>query len=87
MAKKGRLEDKEFRKSILKRDKNTCQMCKKKKSARGLEVHHIIKWATGIFLRYDPLNCITLCKPCHYSIRNKECHYISFFQGIINDKK
>jgi 5-methylcytosine-specific restriction endonuclease McrA len=86
MAKK-RLEDKKFRVNILKRDKYTCQMCKRKKSGRGLEVHHIIKWATGIFLRYDPLNCITLCKSCHFSIRNKESHYITFFQGIINGKK
>lgn len=84
---KERFEDKKFRSQILKRDKHTCQMCRRKRTGRSLEVHHIIKWATSIGLRYDPSNCITLCKQCHYSIRNKESHYIMFFQGIINDKK
>lgn len=82
----SRFEDKKFRASVIKRDKHTCQMCNKKKASRALQVHHIIKWSLSILLRYDILNCITLCKPCHFSIRNRESHYIRLFQEIINAK-
>lgn len=79
---------KEFRLSVLKRDKFLCQMCKSKKR---LNVHHIIKWSLASSLRYDVSNGITLCGDCHKSINGKESSYIQYFMSIIrrnnNDRK
>lgn len=51
---------------ILIRDKTKCQMCFNRAEA----VHHIIPWTDCYkqedqHLRYDPENCISLCKECH----------------------
>lgn len=70
----------EFRKSVLKRDKFTCQMCKQKKK---LNVHHIVKWSSASSLRFDVSNGITLCQNCHKEISGKESCYISYFDEII----
>jgi len=74
---------KQCRTETLKRDKYTCQMpgCNHKKQ---LQVHHIKKWASASALRFDPMNCITLCRHCHYSIKGKESHYEALFMEIIN---
>ena len=51
-----------IRKQVLKRDKETCQICKKKKKTK-LHIHHIIKKTEG---RNDCLdNLITCCPSCH----------------------
>ena len=90
MARKRRDETpeyKEFVSAVLKRDKHTCQMpgcnCRYRKK---LEVHHIIRYADSVNLRHEVGNGITLCKKCHYEIRNKEKHFIEMFMRIINDK-
>lgn len=80
-----RREDAALRAEVLKRDKHTCQMCKKKK--KKLEIHHIHKWANAVHLRFDPGNCITLCSSCHFSIRNKEEYYEQFFYEILHGKR
>ena len=74
---------KDFRKSVLKRDKFKCQMpgCKNKKN---LQVHHISKWTGASSLRYETSNGITLCKYCHKSVTGKESHYEHVFREIIN---
>lgn len=82
--KKAREQDNELRAEVLKRDKNTCRMCNKKK--RKLQIHHIQRWADAISLRFEVSNCISLCSACHYSIRNKEVHYISYFYSILRKK-
>ncbi|MGI0023168.1 MAG: HNH endonuclease [Nitrososphaeraceae archaeon] len=67
-----------WRKSILKRDNYTCQMCQK----RGGELHsHHIK-PKGKFwdLRTDINNGICLCRICHFSINGKEHLYEHFFK-------
>lgn len=76
---------KQFRLSVLKRDKHTCRMpgCGSKQK---LHVHHIKKWSKAHALRYDISNGITLCKKCHSSISNKESHYESLFTTIINEE-
>lgn len=76
--------DKDLNKKVRKRDKMTCQMCKKKKTARALQIHHIIRWADNPALRYDMGNLISLCKPCHYSIRNQESIWAPYFINILN---
>lgn len=74
---------KQCRKDTLKRDNKRCQMpgCTSKKN---LQVHHIKPWSKASSLRYDPSNCITLCRSCHDSIKGKEAHYESLFLEIIN---
>ena len=68
-------ELKTFSKSILKRDKYTCQECgDKNRKGRGsrinLEVHHIIAIKEDHNLALDPNNAITLCKTCHIKTGN-----------------
>lgn len=53
---------KESRKHILVRDGGCCVLCR---SSSDLQVHHVKKWASHPELRCDPLNLVTLCKPCH----------------------
>ena len=74
---------KDFRKSVLKRDKFKCRMpnCGSK---RNLNVHHIQTWARASSLRYEPANGITLCRYCHKSINGKEHHYENLFRKIID---
>ena len=54
------------RANILSRDNYKCQLC----FDRAKHVHHIIPWSTcnkseDEQLRFDPENCICLCKECH----------------------
>ena len=79
--------NKELNKKIRKRDNYTCQMCKKKKHALSLEIHHIQRWADAPTLRYAESNLITLCKKCHKSIRGKEVYYQAYFIGVLYDNK
>ena len=52
---------------IFARDNGQCQLCLK----RAKQVHHIIPWNDCFKpedkqLRFDPYNCIALCKDCHF---------------------
>jgi 5-methylcytosine-specific restriction endonuclease McrA len=78
------IEYEKCRKNVLKRDKRKCQMpgCSSKSK---LHVHHIKPWSKASSLRYDENNCITLCKTCHESIKDKEHHYESMFIEILNN--
>jgi predicted restriction endonuclease len=60
---RARIEYKEWRTAVFKRDNYTCQMCK----VRGvyLEADHIKPFAFHPELRYDVSNGRTLCRPCH----------------------
>ena len=78
---------KEFRLSVLKRDKFSCQMCKKKGKSNKLHVHHIMKWSSASSLRYDIDNGITLCSDCHNLVTGKESHYASYLTQLINKKR
>jgi len=74
---------KEWRTAVLKRDGYKCQMpgcdCKYRK---WLQAHHIMRWADAPRLRYEVSNGLTLCKKCHYSIRNIENNFIGLFSKI-----
>ncbi len=50
-----------FREEIRKRD-SQCVLCGE---IGRLDVHHIVSWVESELGRYDPMNCVTLCKPCH----------------------
>lgn len=75
-----------WRKSVLKRDKHTCQMpgCRRRKT---LEIHHIRTYAKNPTIRTDVNNGITLCRECHKSIRLYEDVYAPLFDNIIRDKR
>jgi 5-methylcytosine-specific restriction endonuclease McrA len=77
---------KDWRLSVYKRDKFTCQMpgCKSK---RQIQAHHIRKWSTASALRYDLDNGITLCRQCHDSISKSEEYYEALFIDIVRSKK
>jgi len=69
--KKQRIKfSRELQKSILERDKYTCQIC----NQRGgqLQVDHIQPWSKFIELRFDIDNCRTLCMSCHYKLTFKK---------------
>lgn len=77
---------KDWRLSVYKRDKFTCQMpgCKSK---RQIQAHHIRKWSIASALRYDLDNGITLCRQCHDSISKSEEYYEALFIDIVRSKK
>ena len=58
--------DAHFSDTVRTRDRHTCQRCRKvypEKSA-GLHAAHIVTRRVAS-TRYDLLNCISLCYPCH----------------------
>jgi len=77
---------KDWRIKVYKRDKFKCQMPGCKKKNRGLNAHHIQKWASASTLRYDIDNGITLCRMCHERVTGHEQHYQRLFQDIVRRK-
>lgn len=73
-----------LRAEVRKRDQYRCQFphCRYKSKTK-LQVHHILKWSTNYYLRYEPTNCISLCPRCHKFITGKEDYYVRMFQLII----
>lgn len=63
-------EIKNWRKSVFKRDKYTCQKCGK--VGGELNAHHIKPFASFPDLRTDISNGLTLCKNCHINIHKKQ---------------
>ena len=63
-----------FRKAVLRRDKYTCRKCKSKKF---LEVHHIKPWAKFKKLRFKVSNGITLCRSCHAKVDKSRRYFLS----------
>jgi hypothetical protein len=61
-----------FSKSIMKRDKFTCNICKK--VGGNLVAHHMNSYHYDIDGRFAEENCITLCKLCHKNF-HKEYGY------------
>jgi 5-methylcytosine-specific restriction endonuclease McrA len=67
---RGKSEYKEWRLKVFERDNYTCQDCGDHNySGRGqtmqLHPHHIKPFATFPELRYEVINGVTLCPPCH----------------------
>lgn len=53
-----------WRISVYKRDKYTCQKCQDA-TGHNLHAHHIINYSSCLELRFDINNGITLCNNCH----------------------
>lgn len=77
-------EYKQWRYSVMARDKFECQICHRKTQ---LEVHHVLKWANFPHLRYVQSNGISLCETCHDTVTGREEEYVQQFQQIIALKK
>jgi 5-methylcytosine-specific restriction endonuclease McrA len=71
----------EWRLAVFTRDKFTCQKC----GAKGIELnaHHIKKFADHPELRMFVPNGITLCEPCHESLKYKEHLFATELQGKV----
>lgn len=82
-----RRKDKDLRREALKRDNNTCQLCKKKHKPRFLQIHHILMWSRAVTMRFEVENVISLCYWCHKSIRGHEHNYQQLFLGLNYEKK
>lgn len=63
-------ELKQWRESVFKRDKYTCQNCKN----HGVKIHahHIKFWAEYPQFRFQLSNGLTLCENCHGKIHGKD---------------
>lgn len=66
---RARLQFKNWRRAVFKRDNFTCQKCGDSKGG-NLEAHHIKEFSKFIELRFDINNGITLCKKCHKETDN-----------------
>ena len=71
-----------WRRDVKKRDGHQCQWagCKKK---RGLNIHHIRRWAEFPTLRFVIGNGITLCYEHHKAIQGQEDNYAIMFLKIL----
>lgn len=67
---------------IKKRDKYTCQICKKKfpKNTSKLQIHHI----DYDKMNSDSENLITLCIQCHGKINAKRTFWYGYLYGIVS---
>lgn len=77
-----------WRRKVLQRDHNTCQMpgCKCNANAK-LNVHHIIRWQDSRSSRYDIDNGITLCRNAHKAITGKEQEFQDLLFTIVRYNK
>lgn len=73
---------KDWRIKVYKRDKFKCQMPRCRSKSR-LQAHHIRRWSSASFLRFDPNNGITLCGRCHKEVTGHEQQYESLFLEIV----
>ena len=74
-----------WRNEVYNRDKHNCQWpgCIRR---RGLNAHHIRRWANFPTLRFLVNNGITLCKIHHKFIKGREDDYIILFNQILQMK-
>ena len=77
-------EYRNWRTYIYERDKYTCQMCDK--IGGKIEAHHIRRYCDYPELRFIEDNGITLCRECHYSVKDDEIGYVNIFKNILESK-
>jgi 5-methylcytosine-specific restriction endonuclease McrA len=68
---------------VRERDGNACAYPGCKKRRWNLECHHILPWSQFPKLRYEPGNCIMLCKKCHKKVSGHELLYAGMFFQIV----
>ena len=81
---RNNLAYKECRRLVTLRDKNRCRIPGCKYRGKKLEMHHISTFAGTINLRYEPKNCLLLCKSHHRMVTGKESYYAPMLNSIVN---
>jgi len=76
-------EYRQWREFVFKRDDFTCMMSECGKRGGKLNANHIKPFSTHKELRLIVSNGITLCVPCHQSIRGKEMKFKKQFIQVI----
>ncbi len=76
-------EYRQLRITVLKRDKFKCVFCDE---TQNLEVHHIYSFASFPAGRFDPMNCLTLCRYHHKLTPNYGSKEKAFSRQIINSQ-
>lgn len=74
---------KQWHKKVLRRDNYVCRVADNNCEGR-LEVHHILRWADHVELRYQTNNGITLCHAHHPFRKSEEKRLITIFQDIVS---
>lgn len=78
---KLRRQLRQWSRDVMMRDHFTCVVCH---SVGGkLNAHHIKKFSDHPDLRLVVSNGVTLCEPCHISVRRKEQEYQEIFASIV----
>lgn len=80
---RGRVEYRDWRKSVFERDEYTCQCCKT--IGGNLRGHHILNFSDNEDLRFNVDNGITLCNKCHDFGQENSFH--SIYGGKNNTKE
>lgn len=80
MLLRGSMEYGDWRKAVFARDDYTCQLCYER--GGKLAAHHIREYAKYPDLRLTLSNGITLCWPCHQSVKGEERLYETTFYDI-----
>lgn len=62
------------------RDENRCQWCNKYVEGSDSHPHHIIHKGGSLYLRWDLLNVVILCKKCHSKYHHRETDGLPWFQ-------
>ena len=79
----GRWRYQAWRSAILRRDAFQCVLCG---SNERLEANHIELWSEAPEKRYDERNGVTLCRPCHRSIRHHEWQFQERFKAWVGSR-
>lgn len=78
---------KDWRQKVYRRDKGQCQMPNCSRKGKGMQAHHIRRWADASSLRYEVDNGILLCWNCHKEVTGKELYYEGLFNKIVASKR
>lgn len=70
-------EYRQWRRTVFERDDYTCVLCNKR--GHKLAAHHIRTVVSCPESIYDPSNGVSLCWPCHQSIKSREHEYEEMF--------
>lgn len=75
----------DWRIQVLQRDGFRCALGCRKDSPDPLHAHHIIGFAKQPELAGKVWNGITLCEPCHYSIKGREAEHEDLFFNLLSE--
>jgi thymidylate synthase (FAD) len=66
----------QYRSFVLDRDHYTCRLCRQRRGANNLQVHHVLPVGARPDLVDDPTNMAALCAACHRTVNGRELDYV-----------